>query len=115
MATRQCLAAVAMVACAAAALGGCTDLLTEGTAAGAGIAGAAAAHAVTNNAGVTTGIGLGVQAAAHAGLEYTERRVHETEQNEIAAVANYVTARFGAAPSRITARQVAQIRDEAFQ
>lgn len=87
MATRQCLAAVAMVACAAASLGGCTDLLTEGTAAGAGIAGAAVSRSVTDNAGVTTGIGLGVQAAAHAGLEYAERRVHETEQNEIAAVA----------------------------
>jgi proline racemase len=87
MATRQCLAAVAILACATATLGGCTDLLTEGTSAGAGIAAAGASRAVTNNAGVTTGIGLGVQAAAHAGLEYAERRVHETEQNEIAAVA----------------------------
>jgi len=76
-----------VLAGAAACLGGCTDLLNQGTAAGAGIAGAAASRAVTNNAGVTTGIGLGVQAAAHAGLEYAERRVHETEQNEIAAVA----------------------------
>ena len=29
---------------------------------------------------------------------------------EIAAVANYVTARFGAAPSQITARKVADLR-----
>jgi mono/diheme cytochrome c family protein len=34
---------------------------------------------------------------------------------EIAAVANYVTARFGASPSGITASQVAQIRREASQ
>ena len=34
---------------------------------------------------------------------------------EIAAVANYVTARFGATPSQITAQQVAQIRNEASQ
>jgi len=87
MAARQCLAAVAVLVCAVASLGGCTDLLTQGTAAGAGIAGAAVSRSVTRNAGVTTGIGLGVQAAAQAGLEYTERRVHETEQNEIASVA----------------------------
>jgi mono/diheme cytochrome c family protein len=31
---------------------------------------------------------------------------------EIAAVANYVTARFGAAPSHLTARDVAQLRRE---
>ena len=29
---------------------------------------------------------------------------------EIAAVANYVTARFGAAPSRLTAKDVARLR-----
>ncbi len=68
-------------------LGGCTSVLTEGTAAGAGAAGAAVAHGFTRNAGVTTGIGLGVQAAALAGLQYAERRVHETEQNNIATVA----------------------------
>jgi len=73
--------------CVLVLLGGCTSVLTEGTAAGAGAAGAAIAHGVTNNAGVTTGIGLGVQAAARAGLQYTERRVHETEQDNIAQVA----------------------------
>jgi len=78
---------VAPLAVIAALLGGCSSLLTEGTAAGAGAAGAAIAHGVTHNAGVTTGIGLGVQAAARAGLQYAERRVHETEQNDIAAVA----------------------------
>jgi mono/diheme cytochrome c family protein len=34
---------------------------------------------------------------------------------EIAAVANYVTARFGASPSAITAKQVAEIRGQASQ
>lgn len=73
--------------CVTACLGGCSSLLTEGTAAGAGAAGAAIAHGVTKNAGVTTGIGLGVQAAANAGLLYAERRMHAMEQNEIASVA----------------------------
>lgn len=77
----------APLAVIAALLGGCSSVLTEGTAAGAGAAGAAIAHGVTQNAGVTTGIGLGVAAAARAGLQYAERRVHETEQNDIAAVA----------------------------
>jgi hypothetical protein len=70
-----------------ALLGGCTSVLTEGTAAGAGAVGAGIAHAVTHNAGVTTGIGLGVQAAARAGLQYAERKVHETEQDTIASAA----------------------------
>ena len=34
-----------------------------------------------------TGIGLGVQAAAHAGVQYAERRVHQAEQDHIAAIA----------------------------
>jgi flavin-binding protein dodecin len=70
-----------------ALLGGCTSLLTEGTAAGAGAAGAGISRAVTKNVGVTTGIGLGVQAAARAGLQYAERQIHQTEQDRIAAVA----------------------------
>jgi mono/diheme cytochrome c family protein len=40
---------------------------------------------------------------------------HAYSDSEIAAVANYVTARFGAAPSAITARQVAEIRGQASQ
>lgn len=79
--------APAFVLLALVALGGCTSVLTEGTAAGAGAAGAAIAHNVTNNAGVTTGIGLGVQAAARAGLQYAERKVHQTEQDTIATAA----------------------------
>jgi len=81
------LLALAPLTLIPALLCGCTSVLTEGTAAGAGAAGAAVAHGVTHNAGVTTGIGLGVQAAALAGLQYAERHIHETEQNDIAAVA----------------------------
>jgi mono/diheme cytochrome c family protein len=40
---------------------------------------------------------------------------HAYSNVEIAAVANYVTARFGAAPSSITAQQVADIRRQASQ
>lgn len=72
-----------------ALLGGCTSVLTEGTAAGAGAAGAGISHAVTKNAGVTTGIGLGVQALAHVGLQYAERRIHQTEQDRVGAVAHW--------------------------
>jgi len=34
---------------------------------------------------------------------------------EIAAVANYVTARFGAAPSRLTAKDIAEFRRLSFE
>ncbi|HWY65541.1 MAG TPA: cytochrome c [Rhizomicrobium sp.] len=40
---------------------------------------------------------------------------HAYSDSEIAAVANYVTARFGATPSAITAQQVAQLRQQASQ
>jgi hypothetical protein len=79
--------ALAFIGAAAALLGGCTSFLTEGTSAGAGIAAAGISRSVTHNAGVTTGIGLGVQAAARAGLQYTERKVHQAEQDQIAATA----------------------------
>jgi hypothetical protein len=78
----------------AASLGGCTSIATQATSAGAGAAGAAIAHNVTQNAGVVTGIGLGVQAAARAGLQYTERKIHQAEQDHIAAAAG--TLRVGA-------------------
>lgn len=68
-------------------LAGCTSLLTESTSAGAGVAAAGISRAVTKDPAVVTGIGLGVQAAARAGLQYTERKVHQTEQDSIAAVA----------------------------
>jgi len=68
-------------------LAGCTSLLTEGTSAGAGVAAAGVSRAVTKDPAVVTGIGLGVQAAARAGLQYTERKVHQSEQDSIAEVA----------------------------
>jgi len=68
-------------------LAGCSSLLTEGGAAGAGVASASIAGAVTKNAAVTSGIGLGVTAAASAGVKALEKHVHTTEQNSIAAAA----------------------------
>ena len=77
--------------CCAAILGGCTSILAEGASAGAGVASASIAHGVTNNAGVTTGIGLGVQAAARAGVQYAERKLHQAEQDHIAATAGILS------------------------
>ncbi len=71
----------------AALLPGCQALLSEGTSTAAGIAGAGVADAVGGAAAVTTGIGLGVQAAARAGLQYGRRRAHRAQQDRIAAVA----------------------------
>ena len=79
------------IVAAAAVLGigasGCTSLYTESATTGAGIAGAALAAKVTNNAAAATGIGLGVVAAAKAGVQYTERVVHTETQDAIAAAA----------------------------
>ncbi len=50
-------------------LSGCNSLYGEGATAGAGIAGAAIAGSVTNNAAVAAGIGLGAVAAARAGVQ----------------------------------------------
>ena len=68
-------------------LSGCSDLLTQSTADLAGVGGAAAAHAVTNNATVTTAIGLGVTSLALSGLQMEERAVHGAEQDRIATAA----------------------------
>lgn len=72
---------------AATALSGCSSLYTEGATAGAGIAGAAIAAKVTNNAAVATGIGLGAVAAARAGVQYSERVIHRNTQDSIAVAA----------------------------
>ena len=66
---------------------GCSSLLAEGGAAGAGIAGGALASAVTDNAGVAAGIGIGVQAATRAGIQYGQRKIHGEAQQQIARVA----------------------------
>ena len=78
---------VAGAACLLLSLGGCSSLLTEGSSAGAGIGAAAVSRAFTKNGAVTAGIGVGAQAAARAGVQYLEKRVHRTEQDEIARVA----------------------------
>jgi hypothetical protein len=69
------------------ALSGCGSLLTASTADVAGIAGAGIANAVSKNPAAATGIGLGVAAAANAGLQYAERNVHRAEQDRIAQTA----------------------------
>lgn len=81
------LIATLLSVCAAASLTGCSSLYGESATAGAGIAGAAIAGAVTNNAAVATGIGLGAVAAAKAGVQYSERVVHTNTQDTIAAAA----------------------------
>jgi hypothetical protein len=69
---------------------GCSSLLTQSAGAGAGVGGAAIAHTLSANGAVTAGIGLGAQAAAIAGVQILEKRVHGTEQNAIAAAAGPV-------------------------
>lgn len=80
--------ALAVMALAAlATLSGCSSLLSEGTGAGAGIAGTAIANKVTDNATVATGIGLGVQAGAKAALAYAQRKTRGEEQDAVARAA----------------------------
>jgi hypothetical protein len=69
------------------ALSGCGSFLSATSGDVAGIASAGIASAVTKSPAVATGIGLGIGAAANAGLQYGERRVHRTEQDKIAAAA----------------------------
>jgi hypothetical protein len=68
-------------------LPGCTSLLSATTADVAGVASASISSGVTHNAAVGAGIGLGVAAGASAGLNAVKRRVHATEQDQIAAAA----------------------------
>ncbi|CAN7614931.1 hypothetical protein LJR230_004458 [Trinickia sp. LjRoot230] len=86
------LITVSRACCAAAvfavlALSGCNSLYSEGATTGAGIAGAAVASKVTNNAATATGIGLGAVAAARAGVQYSQRMVHRDTQDGIAKAA----------------------------
>jgi hypothetical protein len=69
------------------ALSGCGSVLTASTADVAGIAGAGVAGAVTKSPAGAAAIGLGVAAAANAGLASVERDVHGREQDRIAAAA----------------------------
>ncbi|WP_061540924.1 hypothetical protein [Collimonas fungivorans] len=68
-------------------LSACSSVVTEGSSAAAGVAGTALAGKVTDNATVATGIGLGVQAAVRAGVQYEQRKVHGEEQDSIARAA----------------------------
>lgn len=68
-------------------LSGCGSVLTASSADVAGIAGAGISGAVTKDATVAAGIGLGVASAANAGLQYAERVVHGHEQDLIAQAA----------------------------
>ena len=70
-----------------AALGGCSSVVLEGSAAGAGIAGTALSSSLTDSASAAAGIGLGVQAAARAAVQYGQRKVHAETQEQIAEVA----------------------------
>jgi hypothetical protein len=79
--------AAALLLAATLPLGACGSFLAEGTATGAGIAGAGVAGAISKNATVGAAIGLGVAAGANAGLLYVERRVHTHTQDSIAAAA----------------------------
>ena len=69
------------------ALSGCGSVLSAGTADVAGIAGAGVANSFTKSAAAATAIGLGVGAGANAALQYAERKVHRTEQDNIARAA----------------------------
>jgi len=64
---------------------------------------------------VAQAIVWGVTRASPEGLVAMPPFGHAYSNVEIAAVANYVTARFGAQPSSVTAQQVAEIRREASQ
>jgi hypothetical protein len=66
---------------------GCSSLLSEGSATAAGVAGTAVAASVTKNPAVSAGIGLGVLAAAQAGVKAVERDYHGSQQDLIAGIA----------------------------
>ncbi len=68
-------------------LSGCGSVLTESVAALSGVAGAATGAAITKDASVAAGVGLGIDSAAREGLRYLSRRVHRFEQERIAEAA----------------------------
>jgi hypothetical protein len=76
-----------VVGCIGLGTAGCSSLLSEGSATAAGIGGTAIAAKVTSNAAVSAGIGLGVFAAAQAGVKTVERRYHDRRQDRIAEIA----------------------------
>jgi hypothetical protein len=78
---------VVMTAAALLSVTGCSSFLQQGTGAVAGVGGAAIAASVTSDAAVATGIGVGVQSLAQAGVQRWQRVVHTAEQDRIAAIA----------------------------
>lgn len=92
---------VALAVLISATFSGCSSIYSESATAGAGIAGAAIATKVTRNATVATGIGLGVLAAAQAGVKYSERVIHTNTQDGIAKVAGPLDVG-GVAPWSVT-------------
>jgi hypothetical protein len=83
--TRTAFSAIA--AAGLLSMTGCSSFLQQGTGAVAGVGGAAIAAGVTSDAAVATGIGVGVQSLAQAGVQRWQRVVHTAEQDRIAAVA----------------------------
>ncbi|VWX61896.1 conserved exported hypothetical protein [Burkholderiales bacterium 8X] len=79
--------ACALAAAAPLLLCGCSSLLAESGSAAAGIAGTSIAGAVTDSAAAATGIGIGVQSAARAGVQYGQRRIHDQTQRQLSATA----------------------------
>lgn len=88
------------VALLAASLCGCSSFLQQGTGAVAGVGGAAVAASVTSDAAVATGIGVGVQSLAQAGVQHAQKVVHAAEQDQIAAIAGKL------APGQVASWQV---------
>jgi hypothetical protein len=84
-ATKMMAATLAGVALLSIA--GCSSFLQQGTGAVAGVGGAAVAASVTSDAAVATGIGVGVQSLAQAGVQRWQRAVHTDEQDRIASIA----------------------------
>jgi hypothetical protein len=89
-----------LLAFAIVILGGCSSFLQQGTGAVAGTAGAGIAAGVTSDAAVATGIGVGIQSLAQAGVQRAQRVVHRAEQDQIAAIAG------GLAPGQVAPWQV---------
>jgi hypothetical protein len=88
--TKKLLLPCVLLGALLASVSGCAPLLTQSAGAGAGVGGAAIANAVTSNGAITAGVGLGAQAAAIAGVQYLEKRVHGAEQDAIANAAGPV-------------------------
>lgn len=80
-------AIAAMASAGLLAMTGCSSFLQQGAGAVAGVGGAAVAASVTSDAAVATGIGVGVQSLAQAGVQRWQRSVHTDEQDRIAAIA----------------------------